>query len=111
MQLPGAVQVTERLSGNNYFGRNFSLIDVAGQVQPTFHWILRGHDANSWPTTRRGARGRATRRAGSRKSLTRGYGFMLFVPRTLCGRGIETPLMENQGVTSLKVSGTFFCLG
>ena len=53
----------------------------------------------------------ATRRAGSRKFLIRGYGFMLVVPLTPCGQGIETPLMENQGVTSLKVSGTFlfFC--
>jgi hypothetical protein len=59
--------------------------------------ILRGLDANSWPTTRRAARGMATRSAGFRKSFTRGYGFRVFVPRTPCGRGIETPLMENQG--------------
>jgi hypothetical protein len=32
---------------------------------------------------------------------------MVFVPRTPCGRGIEIPLRENQGVTSLEVSGTF----
>ena len=48
----------------------------------------------------------ATRSAGSRKSLTRGYGYMVVVPRILWCRGIETPLMENQRVTSLKVSGT-----
>ena len=68
-------------------------------------------NANSWPTTRRAARGTATRGAGSRKSLTKGYGFMLVVPRTPCGRRIETLLMENQGVTSLKVSGTVFRFG
>lgn len=28
-------------------------------------------------------------------------------PLTPCGRGIETPLLENQGVVSLEVSGTF----
>ena len=43
-----------------------------------------GRDANSWPTTRRGARGTATRSAGSRKSLTRGYGFMVVVPLERC---------------------------
>jgi hypothetical protein len=32
---------------------------------------------------------------------------MTVVPNSPCGQGIETPLMENQGVTSLKVSGTF----
>ena len=35
---------------------------------------------------------------------------MVFVPLTPCGPGIETPLMENQGVTPLKVSGTFFTI-
>jgi hypothetical protein len=68
---------------------------------------LRRHAANSWPTSRRGARGRATRRAGLCESLTRGYGFMVFVPLTPCGRGIETRLLEYQVVTALKVSGTF----
>ena len=67
---------------------------------------LRGHDANSWLTTGRVAHGMATQGACSRKSLTKEYGFMLFVPRTPRGRGIETPLLVNQGVTSLKVSGT-----
>ena len=32
---------------------------------------------------------------------------MAVVPCTHCGRGIENRLMENQVVTSLKVSGTF----
>ena len=37
-----------------------------------------------------------------------GYGFMVFAPLTPRCRGIETPLMNNQVVTSRKVSGIFF---
>ena len=92
-------------------------------------WILRGQESNSWPTTPSGKSAREECRAAhgtpggpagiagidtgilARGQQRSGYGFMVFVPLTFRCREIETPLMENQVVSSLKVSGTFFPRG
>ena len=81
-------------------------------------------DSTSWPTTPSGKTAREDHRAAhgtlgglagiadiDPRSLARGqqrsgYGFRVFAPLTIRCRGTETPLMENQGVTCLRASGT-----
>ena len=70
--------------GQSQRGAHQDAKEVTGHPSGLNSLSLRRHDANSWLTTRRGARGMATRSAGSRKSSSRGYGFMVFVTRTPC---------------------------
>jgi hypothetical protein len=58
-----------------------------------------------------GRRGIPTRNTGRPRSSISGYGFRVFVLLTPRCRRIENPLLGNQAVTALKVSGTILISG